>query len=110
MAEPATATPEGIERAAVEAWFVRNLPGGELPLRFERVSGGRSNLTYSVQGAGQGRWALRRPPLGARLGSAHDMSRECRAISALADTDVPVPPPVGFCEDEDVIGVPFYVM
>jgi aminoglycoside phosphotransferase (APT) family kinase protein len=38
------------------------------------------------------------------------MSREWRAISALAPTDVPVPPPVGFCEDEDVIGVPFYVM
>ena len=58
----------------------------------------------------EGAFALRRPPLGERLGSAHDMSREHKAIAALADTPVPVPPIVGFCGDESVNGAPFYVM
>jgi aminoglycoside phosphotransferase (APT) family kinase protein len=56
------------------------------------------------------RWALRRPPLGKRLGSAHDMGREHRVVSALAATDVPVAPIAGFCEDESVNEAPFYVM
>jgi aminoglycoside phosphotransferase (APT) family kinase protein len=102
--------PEGIDRAGVEAWFADEIAGVELPLAFERISGGRSNLTYSVSDAAGHRWALRRPPLGKRLGSAHDMGREQKVISALATTEVPVPPVAGFCEDEAVNGAPFYVM
>jgi aminoglycoside phosphotransferase (APT) family kinase protein len=102
--------PEGIDRSGVEAWFAGHVPGVALPLAFERISGGRSNLTYVVRDAAGGRWALRRPPLGKRLGSAHDMAREHRAIAALAPTEVPVPPVVGLCEDEEVNGAPFYVM
>ncbi len=85
-------------------------PGVELPLSFERISGGHSNLTYGVRDSAGGRWALRRPPLGKRLGSAHDMGREHRVVSALAGTPVPVAPVVGFCEDESVNEAPFYVM
>jgi aminoglycoside phosphotransferase (APT) family kinase protein len=110
MAEQATDAPEGIDRAGVEGWFEANLPEAKLPLSFDRISGGRSNLTFGVTDAGGARWALRRPPLGKRLGSAHDMSREHRAIAALQDTPVPVPPVVGLCEDESVNGAPFYVM
>jgi aminoglycoside phosphotransferase (APT) family kinase protein len=117
MGDEATGTParageapEGIDRPGVEAWFAAKVPGAEVPLAFERISGGRSNLTYGVRDAGGRRWALRRPPLGERLGSAHDMAREHRVISALQGTDVPVPPVVGLCEDEDVSGAPFYVM
>jgi aminoglycoside phosphotransferase (APT) family kinase protein len=102
--------PEGIDVPRVEAWFESNVPGVELPLTFERIAGGRSNLTYSVRDAGGRAFALRRPPLGKRLGSAHDMSREHKAIAALADTPVPVPPIVGFCPNESVNGAPFYVM
>ncbi len=86
------------------------MPGAQLPLSFERISGGHSNLTYGVRDAAGTRWALRRPPLGKRLGSAHDMGREQRVVSALADTPVPVAPVTGFCEDESVNGAPFYVM
>jgi aminoglycoside phosphotransferase (APT) family kinase protein len=103
-------TPEGIDRAGVEAWFEAHVPGADPPLEFERISGGRSNLTYAVRDAGGGAWALRRPPLGKRLGSAHDMAREHKVISGLAGTEVPVPPVVGLCEDEAVNGAPFYVM
>lgn len=102
--------PEGIDRGGVEAWFGEHAHGVQLPLSFERISGGHSNLTYGVRDAGSGRWALRRPPLGKRLGSAHDMGREHRVVSALAPTPVPVAPVVGLCEDESVNGAPFYVM
>jgi aminoglycoside phosphotransferase (APT) family kinase protein len=102
--------PEGIDRAGVEDWFSEHVPGVELPLSFERISGGHSNLTYGVGDAAGSRWALRRPPLGKRLGSAHDMGREHKVVSALGGTDVPVAPIVGLCEDESVNGAPFYVM
>jgi aminoglycoside phosphotransferase (APT) family kinase protein len=102
--------PEGIDRAGVEAWFGEHIPSAEPPLTFERISGGHSNLTYGVRDAAGTRWALRRPPLGKRLGSAHDMGREHRVVSALAATPVPVAPIAGFCEDESVNEAPFYVM
>ena len=78
----------------------RNAGAVEPPLAFERIAGGRSNLTYEVSDAAGRRWALRRPPLGKRLASAHDMGREHRIISALQGTDVPVAPAVGLCEDD----------
>src|SRR5215217_4059615 len=96
--------------AGVEGWFAANVPEVEVPLSFERISGGRSNMTFGVRDAGGRAWALRRPPLGKRLGSAHDMGREHRVIAALQDTPVPVPPVVGLCDDESVNGAPFYVM
>jgi aminoglycoside phosphotransferase (APT) family kinase protein len=102
--------PEGIDRAGVEGWFDANVPEVELPLSFDRISGGRSNMTFGVRDSAGHAWALRRPPLGKRLGSAHDMGREFLAISALQKTPVPVPPVIGLCEDEDVNGAPFYVM
>ena len=101
---------EGIDRAGVEGWFEENVPGAKPPLSFERISGGRSNLTFGVRDTEGRAWALRRPPLGKRLGSAHDMGREHRVISALQETPVPVPPVVGLCEDDAVNGAPFYVM
>jgi aminoglycoside phosphotransferase (APT) family kinase protein len=104
------ALPDGIDRAGVEAWFEANVEGVVLPLAFERISGGRSNLTYGVADAAGHRFALRRPPLGERLASAHDMGREHRIIAALQDTAVPVPPVAGLCEDDSVNGAPFYVM
>jgi aminoglycoside phosphotransferase (APT) family kinase protein len=105
-----TQAPDGIEPAALEAWFGANVPGVEPPLAFERIAGGHSNLTYRVGDAAGASWALRRPPLGKRLGSAHDMGREFKVVSALGRTEVPVAPVVGLCEDDSVNGAPFYVM
>jgi aminoglycoside phosphotransferase (APT) family kinase protein len=107
MSEQATPELEGIDAARVEAWFKTNVGAVEPPLTYRRVSGGRSNLTFEVADAAGRRWALRRPPLGKRLASAHDMSREFRIISALRGTSVPVAPAVGIDEDGDD---PFYVM
>jgi aminoglycoside phosphotransferase (APT) family kinase protein len=108
--EAPSQTPEGIDPGGVEAWFEATVPDAEPPLTFSRISGGHSNLTYAVADAGGRRWALRRPPLGDRLASAHDMAREHKVISGLQETPVPVPPVVGLCEDDSVNGVPFYVM
>jgi aminoglycoside phosphotransferase (APT) family kinase protein len=102
--------PDGLKRDGLEAWFAANASECTPPLEFERIAGGLSNLTYRVQDAAGRRWALRRPPLGKRLGSAHDMGREHKVVAALAASEVPVAPVVGLCEDEAVIGAPFYVM
>ena len=53
---------------------------------------------------------LRRPPLGHVLATAHDMAREHTIIAAVGKTDVPVPPALGVCTDDEVNGAPFYVM
>ncbi len=99
----------GIQHEAVSAFFRERVPGGDCALEFELIAGGRSNLTYRVRGAGS-EWVLRRPPLGHVLPTAHDMAREFRVLSALADTDVPTPHTIALCEDPDVNGMPFYVM
>jgi aminoglycoside phosphotransferase (APT) family kinase protein len=102
---------EGIDAANVTAWFEQHVPAAKPPLRFKLIAGGRSNLTYEVTDEADGRWALRRPPTGHVLPTAHDMGREHRIIAALgAHTDVPVAPAIGYCDDPAVNGAPFYVM
>ncbi len=108
--EAAGDAPEGIDVERVGAWLQENVAAAEAPFAYERIAGGRSNLTYSVTDAAGRRWALRRPPLGKALGSAHDMGREHRVVSALAGTPVPVAPIAAYCTDESVNGAPFYVM
>ncbi len=92
----------------------RGVPGATQLCGIELIAGGRSNLTYRLDfGPGDGAeppMVLRRPPLGHVLPTAHDMSREYRVLSALHGTDVPVPAPLAFCPEDDVIGAPFYVM
>ena len=74
-----------------------------------QLAGGSSNLTFRVRSE-KGDWVLRRPPMVHVLATANDMKREYTVQTALRDTDVPVPRTVAFCEDESVIGAPFYVM
>ncbi|MCZ6782935.1 MAG: phosphotransferase family protein [Proteobacteria bacterium] len=101
----------GIRREAVARFFSEHVPGGDVPLRFERIPGGRSNLTYVVRAADGGReWVLRRPPLGHVLPTAHDMVREYTVLAALANTEVPAPRSIALCEDTSVNDAPFYVM
>ncbi|SEO39494.1 Predicted kinase, aminoglycoside phosphotransferase (APT) family [Trujillonella endophytica] len=79
----------------------------------ELIAAGMSNLTYVVTpegGSADDSVILRRPPTGAVLATAHDMEREHRVISALADTAVPVPRTLHLCTDTGVLGAPFYVM
>jgi aminoglycoside phosphotransferase (APT) family kinase protein len=105
-----TGTLHGVDPEKVSAWFVAHIPGVELPLRFHRVAGGRSNLTFEVRDAADQGYVLRRPPISHLLPTAHDMSREHRIIAALGPAGIPVPPALGLCTDPDVNGAPFYVM
>ena len=99
----------GIDRERVTRFVLERVPGASPPVEFALISGGRSNLTYRVR-AGARDFALRRPPLGHVIATAHDMRREYRVLAALADTDVPVARPLALCEDPSVNEVPFYVM
>jgi aminoglycoside phosphotransferase (APT) family kinase protein len=101
---------DGIDVPRVTDWLLANLSGVEAPFAFERIAGGRSNLTFVVTDAGGRRLVLRRPPLSHVLASAHDMGREHRIIAALRSTPVPVPEAIGLCGDAAVNGSPFYVM
>lgn len=73
--------------------------------------GGYSNLTYLITMAGKG-YVLRRPPVGAKaIKGGHDMGREFRVLSLLRGAGYgKIPAPVAYCEDESVLGCPFYVM
>ncbi len=100
----------GIDQARVSLWLADRIEGAEPPFDFEPIVGGRSNLTYMVTDRDRRRYVLRRPPTGPVLATAHDMAREHKIISAVGLTDVPVPPALGLCTDEQVNGAPFYVM
>ncbi|WP_327669791.1 MULTISPECIES: phosphotransferase family protein [unclassified Streptomyces] len=102
--------PPGLDLDQLRAHLDRERPGLVTgPLTGRLIEGGRSNLTYQVSD-GATKWVVRRPPLGHVLATAHDMKREHRVIAGLHPTNVPVPEPVLLCEDENVIGSPFYVM
>ena len=100
----------GIDADGITRWFAGHVADVALPLTFTLIAGGRSNLTFRVDDRDGHRWALRRPPLGHVLATAHDVGREQRIISALASTDVPVPDSIGYCDDLAVTGAPFAVM
>ena len=93
----------------LERWMRDHVDGFRSPLATERFEGGQSNPTYKLVAA-TGTYVLRRKPLGQLLPSAHAVDREYRVIGSLADTRVPVPRVYALCEDDAVIGSPFYVM
>ena len=76
----------------------------------QRHQAGHSNETFIILRGALQEMVLRRPPLGALLPSAHDVVREHRVLTALDETPVRVPQPLCLCEDESVIGAPFYLM
>ena len=83
--------------------------GDTSALRSENISFGHSNEVHLIHFDGKS-WALRRPPRGPLLPTAHDMMREYRVIEALQHTAVPVPRVYARCDDPSYIGAPFYLM
>jgi len=75
----------------------------------ERIGEGHSNITFLI-GRGDQRFVLRRPPRPPIPPSAHDVLREARLLTAVQEADVRTPPVLAVCDDESVIGAPFYVM
>jgi len=83
--------------------------GDTANLRSENISFGHSNEVHLIH-FDRHSWALRRPPRGPLLPTAHDMMREYRVLKALQDTPVPVPRVYAVCDDPSYIGAPFYLM
>ncbi|WP_172831534.1 phosphotransferase family protein [Mycobacterium asiaticum] len=100
----------GLDPDAVARWLSSLGIEFDAPLQFQRIGLGQSNLTYRVQDAAGRAWVLRRPPLGHLLASAHDVLREARIISALWETDVPVPQILGTTTDPNFSEVPLVLM
>ncbi|MFT4518199.1 MAG: aminoglycoside phosphotransferase (APT) family kinase protein [Halioglobus sp.] len=94
---------------SLNTYLEQHIPGFQGPLTAEKFAGGQSNPTFKLTAGGED-YVLRRKPPGELLKSAHAVDREYRVITALRDTDVPVPNTHVLCEDESVIGSMFYVM
>jgi aminoglycoside phosphotransferase (APT) family kinase protein len=100
---------EELPNGRLLAYLSAHLTELEGPLVVEQFPAGFSNLTYLLR-AGDRELVLRRPPVGAKIKTAHDMSREYRILSHLHPVYKKVPRPLLFCEDEEILGAPFYVM
>lgn len=100
---------EQLDLAKLEPYLRSMFPGVEGPLVVEQFPAGHSNLTYFV-GLGPLELVLRRPPFGSKVKSAHDMGREYRVLSKLHAAYKPAPEPLVYCDDDSILGAPFYAM
>ena len=109
-----------LDEQALHRYLGQHLDGYGGEAHIQQFAGGQSNPTFlltapqpkrgAASGAPASTWVLRKKPPGTLLPSAHAVEREYRIYEALADTDVPVPRMHLLCEDDSVIGTPFYVM
>lgn len=107
---PAAIRPgEEPDPAKLNAYLKEHAPQLGRVLEIAQFPGGFSNLTYCLKTAGE-EYVLRRPPFGANIKSAHDMGREFRVLSLLKSHYDKIPQPLLFCETDEVMGAPFYIM
>ncbi len=95
--------------SSLEKYMHNHIDGFSGPLTVRQFTHGQSNPTFILNDANQ-KYILRKKPPGKLLPSAHAVDREYRIISALQNTQVPLPKPYMLCEDEAVIGTAFYIM
>ncbi|MEO1053172.1 MAG: phosphotransferase family protein [Bacteroidota bacterium] len=100
---------EELDTEKLSAYLKEQSEGFQGDIQVSQFPSGYSNLTYLLQ-IGDKEYVLRRPPFGANIKSAHDMGREYKVLSMLKPVYEKVPQPVLYCEDEAVIGGPFYMM
>jgi aminoglycoside phosphotransferase (APT) family kinase protein len=104
---------QGFDTDRLSVWLRERVPDLEGELTVAQFGRGYSNLTYLIRfgdGATARELVLRRPPPGVKIQSAHDMGREYRILSALAPVWPKAPRPLAYCQEEALIGTPFYVM
>jgi aminoglycoside phosphotransferase (APT) family kinase protein len=108
--KPSTVRPgEELDLSKLEPFLRSHFPDQAGSLSVKQFPSGHSNLTYSVQ-FGDRQMVLRRPPFGNKVKSAHDMGREFRVLSKLHAVYPPAPEVRLYCDDDSVLGTPFYVM
>jgi aminoglycoside phosphotransferase (APT) family kinase protein len=100
---------EELSTAQLDAFLQKQIPDLTGSLLMQQFPSGYSNLTYLLR-FGERELVLRRPPFGAKIKTAHDMAREYRILSSLIRAYPKVPRPLLYCDDESIIGAPFYVM
>jgi aminoglycoside phosphotransferase (APT) family kinase protein len=100
---------EELNVAALEPYLRNHFPSEAGPLEVRQFPAGHSNLTYSLH-LGTKELVLRRPPFGSKVKSAHDMTREFRVLSKLHAVYAPAPEVLLYCDDDSIIGAPFYAM
>jgi aminoglycoside phosphotransferase (APT) family kinase protein len=100
---------ETLDVAAVDRWLKAKIPSLHGTPTLTLLVGGASNWTYRLAYPERD-LVLRRPPAGRKAKGAHDMAREHRVQAGLKPVFPLVPTMVALCEDEGVLGVPFYVM
>ena len=89
-----------IDASKLQPWIDAHVPGAGSIKSIEQFRGGQSNPTYKIITDNKN-LVLRRKPPGKLLPSAHAVDREYKVITALGQTDVPVPKTFGLCEDEE---------
>ena len=100
---------DAFDSAAMSAWLSSTVDGlGEL-VEVAQYPGGASNLTYLLRYADR-ELILRRPPVGSKAASAHDMRREYQVQRQLRPVYPYVPAVLALCTDDAVLGSDFYVM
>jgi aminoglycoside phosphotransferase (APT) family kinase protein len=101
---------EDFNRKALHKFMLQNIDWWpKEPIEVAQFSAGYSNLTYLIR-CGNIEAVMRRPPLGPLPPRAHDMKREYSLLEKLHPVFPYVPKTYAFCDDESVIGVPFYIM
>jgi aminoglycoside phosphotransferase (APT) family kinase protein len=100
---------EELDLAKLEPFLRNYFPVEAGPLVVRQFPSGHSNLTYSVH-LGAKEFVLRRPPFGSKVKTAHDMGREFRVLSKLHSAYPPAPKVLLYCDDDSILGAPFYVM
>ena len=108
MTQPTEELPPLVDEAALKEYLDAHF-GLSHELSVQRHQAGHSNETFFVR-YGTEDLVLRRPPSGAFLPTAHDVSREYRVLHGLNSTAVRSPRTFLMCDDESVIGAPFYLM
>ena len=99
---------EELDLEKLEPFLRSHFPDNDGALVVRQFPSGHSNLTYSVA-LGDREMVLRRPPFGSKVKSAHDMGREYRVLSRLHSV-YPAPEALLYCNDESILGAPFYLM
>jgi aminoglycoside phosphotransferase (APT) family kinase protein len=100
---------EELDLSKLEPFLRSRFPAEREGITLKQFPSGHSNLTYSVL-LGDREMVLRRPPFGAKVKSAHDMGREFRVLSKLHEAYPPAPCVLLYCDDETILGAPFYLM
>jgi aminoglycoside phosphotransferase (APT) family kinase protein len=100
---------ESFDSGPLAEYLKGRLEGAEAPLEVLQFPGGHANLTYLLK-LDTREYVLRRPPIGPVAKSSHDMGREYRALSVLYKIFPYAPRAFLYCEDDTIIGAPFFVM